>query len=293
MRINRASLAAAGLTLAVLAALAFGARCMSLTMVSCSVTSLWQDQAQLDVPYAGTRPEVVAAMLELASVGPQDHVVDLGTGDGRILIAAARDRGARGVGVDLDAGLIARAQRSARSEGVEARVTFRTEDLFRTPLAEATVLTMFLLPEVNLRLRPRILSDMRPGARVVSHAFDMADWRPDAATRVGGSRLYLWVVPARVEGRWRMVRAEGGAAELTLRQSFQRLEGTLAAGGRSVPVRDGRLNGAHIRFAAGDGGAAALYEGIVRGDTIEARPGTGAWRATRVESGPGAVTPRE
>lgn len=277
MRVSRVSLVAAGLTLLVLGALAFGARCMSLTQVSCSINSLWSEQAQLDVPYAGTRPEVVARMLELANVGPGDHVVDLGTGDGRILIAAARDRGARGLGVDLDAGLIRSAQRTAEREGLADRVSFRTEDLFATPLGEATVLTMFLLPEVNLRLRPRIFAEMRPGARVVSHAFDMGDWRPDAAARVGGSRLYLWIVPARVEGRWQVVRENGGRAELVLRQTHQRVHGTLG----SAAIRDAGLRGDRLRFVVDEGAGPRLYEGVVRGDGIE---GARAWRAVKVQT---------
>jgi SAM-dependent methyltransferase len=275
VRISRVSLVAAGLTLLVLGALAFGARCMSLTQVSCSIGALWSEQAQLDVPYAGTRPEVVAKMLELGGVGPDDHVVDLGTGDGRILIAAARDRGARGLGVDLDAGLIRSAQRTAEREGIADRVVFRTEDLFATPLSDATVLTMFLLPEVNLRLRPRIFAEMRPGARVVSHAFDMGDWRPDAAARVGGSRLYLWVVPARVGGRWQVVRENGSRAELVLRQTHQRLQGTFGG----AAIREAGLHGLRLRFLVDEGGAPTLYEGNVRGDAIE---GARGWRAVRI-----------
>ncbi|HEY0012095.1 MAG TPA: class I SAM-dependent methyltransferase [Allosphingosinicella sp.] len=288
MRISRVSLAAAGLTLVVLAALAFGARCMSLTMVSCSIDSLWREQAQLDVPYAGTRPEVVAKMLELAAVGPRDYVVDLGTGDGRILIAAARDRGARGLGVDLDDGLIRSARRTAERAGVAGRVSFRTEDLFATPLRDASVLTMFLLPDVNLRLRPRILAEMQPGARVVSHAFDMGDWRPDAAGRVGGSRIYLWIVPARVAGRWQIVRADGSRAVLTLSQAFQVVQGSLAAGGgAAVPIRDARLSGARIRFVADQAGGPHLYEGVVRGDSIQPLAGNDGWRAVRLGPPPG------
>jgi hypothetical protein len=272
---NRVSLVAAGLTLLVLGALAFGARCMSVTQVSCSIGSLWSEQARLDVPYAGTRPEVVAKMLELASVGPQDYVVDLGTGDGRILTAAARDRGARGLGVDLDAGLIRSAQRIAEREGVARRVSFRTEDLFATPLSEATVLTMFLLPEVNLRLRPRIFAEMRPGARVVRNAFDMGDWRPDAVARVGGSRLYLWVVPARAEGRWQVTSENGGRAELILRQTHQRLHGTFGGGA----IREAGLRGPRIRFLVDEGGGPRLYEGTVSGDAID---GARGWRAVRI-----------
>jgi hypothetical protein len=265
----RLSLVAAGLTLFVLAGLAVGARCLSLTRISCTATSFWTEQPELDVPYAETRSEVVAKMLELAAVGPRDYVIDLGTGDGRILIAAARDHGARGLGVDLDPALIDQARDNAEEQGVAGRVYFRTLDLFETPVGEATVITMFLLPEVNLQLRPRILGQMQPGARVVSHAFDMGDWRPDAEGRVGGSRVYLWIVPARVDGRWRLVREDGGSAELILRQNYQRIGGALTSAGETRRIRDSQLRGDRIRFVADDGEGPRLYEGIVRGDVIE------------------------
>ena len=142
-------------------------------------------------------PSRTAQMLEMAEVGPGDHVIDLGTGDGRILIAAARERGARGLGIDIDPVMVAKAQANAERAGVADRVRFETADLFKTDLAEADVVTMFLLPEVNLRLRPRLLAQLKPGTRIVSHAFDMGDWRPDETRRVGGAVVHLWRVPER------------------------------------------------------------------------------------------------
>ncbi len=292
MRRSRINLAAAGLTLLVILGIAISARCLSLTQVSCSTTSFWGDQSPLDVPYAGTRRVVVAKMLEMAGVGSRDHVIDLGTGDGRILIAAARDRGASGLGVDLDEGLIQRAKASATDQGVADRVTFRTANLFDTPLGEATVLTMFLLPEVNLKLRPRILSDMRPGTRVVSHAFDMGDWRADAVERVGGSRVYLWIVPAPVEGRWELKRADGGRAEVVLKQSYQQVQGTFASDGAEARAFQGQMQGARIRFPLDESGGPVMYEGVVHGDTIESLPqaqqggvpNAGEWTARRLSS---------
>lgn len=285
-----ARLAAAALALLVLAGLGLGARCMSVTSVSCSFSSLWGEQPALDVPYAGTRSEVIARMLELAEVGPADHVIDLGTGDGRILIAAARDRGARGEGVDLDPVLVRRAQRNAEREGVSDRVAFRTENLFATPLGRASVLTLFLLPEVNLRLRPRILGEMRPGARVVSHAFDMGDWPPDARGRAGGARVYLWIVPARVAGRWRLVHEDGGEARLAFTQHFQRIGGTVVAAGVARPLAHSRLRGARIGFVADSGAGPRRYEGLVQGDAIvpastsatAGPPLAQGWRADRL-----------
>lgn len=179
----------------VLGLIALGGRCASPTMVSCSVDTLFSGGPKLDVPYKGTRPAVIARMLEMAEVRPGDHVIDLGTGDGRILIAAAREHGARGVGIDLDAVLIGRAQANARRAGVADRVRFETGDLFQTDLSAADVVTMYLLPEVNYRLCPRLLTQLKPGARIVSHAFDMGDWKPDATRRAGGATVHLWRVP--------------------------------------------------------------------------------------------------
>jgi SAM-dependent methyltransferase len=185
----------------VLALIALGGRCMSPTMVSCSVDTLLNGGPKLDVPYKGTRPAVIARMLEMAQVGAGDQVIDLGTGDGRILIAAARDRGASGLGIDLDAVLIRRAQANARRAGVADRVRFETGDLFKADLAAADVVTMYLLPEVNWRLCPRLLAQLRPGARIVSHAFDMGDWRPNQTRRAGGAIVHLWRVPGWGERR--------------------------------------------------------------------------------------------
>lgn len=179
----------------VLGLIALGGRCISPTMVSCSADTLLNGGPRLDVPYKGTRPAVVARMLEMADVRAGDHVIDLGTGDGRILIAAARERGASGFGIDLDAVMIRKAQASARRAGVADRVRFETGDLFKADLSAADVVTMYLLPEVNYRLCPRLLAQLRPGARIVSHAFDMGDWKPDETRRVGGALVHLWRVP--------------------------------------------------------------------------------------------------
>lgn len=152
-------------------------------------------QVRINAPYVETSPEVVTAMLKAASVKPDDVVYDLGCGDGRIAIAAAREFGARGVGVDLSPEHIAEARRSAREAGVASRVEFRQQDLFDTDLGKATVVTLYLLPEVNLELRPKLLRELKPGTRVVSHAFDLGDWKPDKQFEVNGSRVFLWVVP--------------------------------------------------------------------------------------------------
>jgi hypothetical protein len=158
-------------------------------------------QAQLhapDVIFLPTPPEVVAAMLKVARVGKGDVIYDLGSGDGRIVISAVKDFGAaRGVGIDIDPERIAEASANARQAGVADRVTFLNQDLFTTNFSEATVVTLYLLPSLNLRLRPKLLSDLRPGTRIVSHAFDIGDWVPEQTLDVGGRRVYFWTIPAR------------------------------------------------------------------------------------------------
>lgn len=148
-----------------------------------------------DVRYEPSPQGVVHAMLELARVKPNDVVYDLGSGDGRIPITAARDHGARAVGIDIDPELIEVARENAREAGVAERVEFRNEDLFEADFSDATVVTLFLYPDVNLRLRPRLLRELRPGTRVVSHWHDMGDWRPDRTIRVLDRPVYLWIVP--------------------------------------------------------------------------------------------------
>jgi protein-L-isoaspartate O-methyltransferase len=150
-----------------------------------------------DVPYVPTPPAVVDEMLRLAAVKPGDVVYDLGCGDGRIVVTAAQRFGVRGVGIDIDPERVAEARENVRSAGLDGRVEIRQQDLFTTDFREATVVTIYLLPGVNLRLRPRLLEQLRPGARIVSHAFDMDDWRPDRTVTVGASTVYLWTVPER------------------------------------------------------------------------------------------------
>ncbi len=265
---RRFNLPALALTLLVSGSVALGARCLSPGVARCSWETLTGHGPTLDVPYLGTRPEVIDKMLDMAAVGPGDRVLDLGTGDGRILIAAAR-RGASGTGIDIDPVLIGEAKAAAIRAGVADRTRFMAQDLFVTPVRGHSVVTMFLLPQVNLRLRSRLLRDLAPGSRIVSHAFDMADWAPDSTGRVGGSHLYLWRVPAAVAGEW--VLDDG--ARVTLHQHFQDIGGALRRAGSTETLTRTGLRGSLIRFMA----LGRNYEGLVNGDSI-----TGAnWRAHR------------
>jgi SAM-dependent methyltransferase len=150
-----------------------------------------------DVRYEPSPPEVVDAMLKLAEVGKRDLVYDLGCGDGRIVVAAARDFGARGVCIDIDPQRIAEARENALKARVQRRITFRTEDLFQADFREATVVTLYLLPHLNLRLRPKLWSELKPGTRIVSHSHDMGDWKPEKQVVVDGQTIYFWTVPAK------------------------------------------------------------------------------------------------
>ncbi|MGB3166682.1 MAG: class I SAM-dependent methyltransferase [Alteraurantiacibacter sp.] len=232
----------------------------------------------LDVPYVESRQSTVDAMLEMAAVGPQDEVIDLGTGDGRILLSAAADRGARGTGVDLDPTLVEEARANAERMDVAERVAFREEDLFDTPLGQADVVTMFLLPEVNLRLRPRLLEELRPGARIVSNRFDMGDWRPDEVRRVAGYPVYLWIVPADVSGRWQL-QVGGRVIELELEQQFQDVTGTALVDGERIAVT-GTVQGEEVRLVFDAGEGERVFELELDGERL-ASPGDPALQAKR------------
>lgn len=221
----------------------------------------------LDVPYVPTPPEVVSRMLEVAKVGPQDFVIDLGSGDGRIAIAAVKDFKAKGaMGVDINPERIAEANANAKKAGVSDKVEFREANLFHTDFSSASVLTMYLLPDVNVALRDKVLQ-MKPGTRVVSHAFDMDEWEADHYERVDGRSVYMWVVPARVEGRWKLEGPDGGM-ELDLQQNFQHVSGAAkAAGGEALPVI-GKLNGSSLELTLGDGQNARRLRGDVQGASM-------------------------
>lgn len=235
---------------------------------------------RLDAPYVPTPEPVVEAMLDLAGVGPDDYLIDLGSGDGRIPVAAGR-RGARALGVDIDPERIAQANLAAQLAGVEGRVSFRRQDMFETPIADASVVAMYLLPDINLRLRPRLLTELRPGTRVVTHAFTMGDWAPDQRRVIGERNIYLWIVPAVVEGRWELTEGNGPPATLVLEQHFQAVVGTLAGPGGVAAIREARLRGSDFSFTVDTASGPRTYRGIVSDDSIVPESGR-AWRARRV-----------
>jgi len=257
-----------------------------------------------DVPFVATPMNVVEAMLDLAKVRADDFVIDLGSGDGRIVIAAAKKYGARGLGVELDGALVSQARREAERQGVRNKVDFRAENLFVTDIDRATVLTAYLYPRVNIALRPRIFAELRPGTRIVSHEFDFGTWKPDARVTVPvpnkpygppTSDVLLWIVPANAAGRWQWRTAIDGAArecEVTLQQKFQELRGTGSVDGAPVRVEDPRLRGDEIRFTlvAAMNGRAVRHEftGRIAGDSMSGKARTphaesgAAWQAKRI-----------
>jgi hypothetical protein len=234
-----------------------------------------QEEKDLDTPYVQTPQVVVDRMLELAKIGPDDYVIDLGSGDGRMVITAARRYGAQGFGVDLDRRLVQLANRNAARAGVARRARFYERDLFATDVSPATVLTLYLLPDVNLAIRSRLLATLRPGARIVSHDYDFGEWPPDHQLEMAApgktvgvqqrSKVFYWVVPGRAAGRWRWQLALDGRVEdfeLVLDQNFQKLQGKLTGGARSLKLVETSLTGERIGLAAvaGEGAEAARYE---------------------------------
>jgi SAM-dependent methyltransferase len=240
----------------------------------------WDDGT---VPFVVSPEEVVDRMLRIADVGAGDYVIDLGSGDGRIVIGAAR-RGARARGIDIDPSLVARGRENAAAAGVAERTEFVAQDLFDTDLSPASVVTMYLLPEVNLKLRPKLLT-LKPGTRLVSHDWNMGEWEPDETIELrtpekpvglgGKSRIHLWIVPADARGRWvAEVPQQGGTWEFDIGQVFQAvgLSARVAGSGRDLTVRATRLRGTEIKMAITGlvGGKAwnHLFKGTISGDRM-------------------------
>jgi SAM-dependent methyltransferase len=259
-----------------------------------------------DVEYVPTPPEVVTEMLRLVDVTKQDVVYDLGCGDGRLVITAAKRYGARGVGVDVDPARIRESRENARKAGVAKQVKFLEQDLFETDVREATVVTLYLLPKLNLQLRPKLLRDLKPGTRVVSHDFDMDEWQPDQVVKVSGANydhtVYYWVIPADVAGTWRVNVPTSQSAQpstLRLQQQFQTVRGAAHFASDEVAISDVTLTGDRLRFTIARGNQVRMdFEGRVEGDAMrgraEVRDGSSMqrhdWSAERVSTS-AATTP--
>ncbi len=250
-----------------------------------------------EVPFVPSPQVVVDEMLRLANVTKDDFVMDLGSGDGRILITAATKFGAHGIGVDLDENLIFQSEANAQNAGVSERVQFMRQDLFKTDLKRATVITMYLLPGVNMRLRP-VLLGLKPGTRIVAHDFDLGDWKPDAKVTIRKNAM-LWVVPAKVDGRWRLqlpLPAGAQTWDMDLRQKHQEIDGVVRVADRPPGgIWQPALRGDKVSFVLVDNTvredeANMYFEGTVRDGVMsgEFRRGVGAsqtrhaWRAERV-----------
>ena len=229
-------------------------------------------QAGKDVVWVPTPQALVDKMLDMAKVTPADFVMDLGSGDGRTVITAAK-RGATAMGIEYNPDMVELSKRNATAAGMTAKATFMKADLFETDLSKATVITMFLLPDINLKLRPKILN-LKPGTRIVSNSFTMDDWQADETATVTENctswcTALFWIVPAKVAGTWQL-----GSSTLTLKQEFQMVSGTLG----TATITDGRLRGEGIRFNVGT----TRYTGTVSGNTMKGTTSTGqSWTATK------------
>jgi len=231
-----------------------------------------------DVVWVPTPDELVEKMLNLGNVTASDYLIDLGSGDGRTVIMAAK-RGARAHGIEYNPEMVELSKRNAAAAGVSERATFAKEDLFESDFSKASVITMFLLPQINLKLRPKIL-DLKPGTRIVSNSFTMGEWREDGSDSmdtecINWCTALLWIVPAKVGGTWKL--AQG---ELTLLQSYQFISGTLQDGNQVTPIANGKIKGDQILFNAGG----VVYAGQVSGDSMQGTLSSGGnWTATRAQ----------
>ncbi len=264
-----------------------------------AATAMAQDYG--DTPYVQTPQVVVDKMLEIAKVSSKDYLVDLGSGDGRMIITAAKRYGARGFGVDLNKSLVTLSNRNAAKMGVANRAVFYERDLHETDLAKADVLTLYLLPEVNLMVRPRILA-LKPGTRLVSHDYGFGEWPPDVELTMDApgkpvgrdqkSKVMFWVVPSRVAGKW-VWQGPAGLYELQIEQVFQKITGTLSAGGRRATIEKAVLTGDHISFEAaldksdkGDRGRQEFSGKVINNaiaGNMRVAGAAQAWNATRTE----------
>jgi SAM-dependent methyltransferase len=245
-------------------------KCYSLIiLVLILVSANPESRAQLlDVPYVPTPENVVEKMLDMAQVGPGDYVIDLGSGDGRIVIAAAK-RGAYGHGIDLDPRRVREARENAKKAGMEDRVIFIEGNIFDADFSRASVVTMYLLNSVNIQLRPYLLKNLKPGSRLVSHDFDMGSWKPDQFLREETSDIYFWVIPAQIQGQWTW-KIDGKSFSMAASQEFQEINLQLKNGNEVLPVTSSLLKGDRISFIVSDPDSDEkhIYSGRIEGKQI-------------------------
>lgn len=248
-------------------------------------------ESYIPTPYVPSTAIAVDEMLRVADVRPEDLVVDLGSGDGRIVIAAARDYGARGLGIEIDPALVRESAENARRAGVADRVVFREGDVLKADFGAATVVTMYLLPQLVEQVKPRLLA-LKPGTRIVAHDFGFKDWAPDRTVNIS-KNYYLYVVPARAAGKWRLeAQLPGGARDydFELEQTYQRIRGGARVAGGYLPAFEARLTGDRIGFVLVENDTSHYFEGRINGAEITGTVHSGAgreritnrWRATRV-----------
>jgi hypothetical protein len=254
-----------------LTSLLLGSSLAAALAVALAGTALAAD-TEPEAPYVTSPDYVVDKMLELGNVGPGDYVIDLGSGDGRIAIAAAQ-QGAFALGVEIDPELVRRSRDNAAEAGIADRVMFLEQDLFKTDISDASVVMMYLLQSLNLKLRPRLLEELRPGTHVVSHNYHMGEWKPDAQAEFGKAdvpwnAVYAWVVPADVAGRWRW-QVDGEPFSWRVEQQFQELSTHLELGGSALEPENVELSGRRIGFSTEHDGTRYIFSGRVEGDRID------------------------
>ena len=272
------------------------------SLVSISGAAAESDVERTGGPYVPTPQAVVDAMLDLARVGALDHVIDLGSGDGRIVLTAAQRFSAHGTGYDIDPELVQKSTEEARRRGLADRVSFREQDVLQARVEDATVLTMYLLPGMMQTLQGKLVRELRPGTRVVSHDFSFNDWKPDrevsvdVAEKYGSagrwkSTLFYWIVPGRIEGAWQ-VRAPACSPQpfaLVIEQQFQYFAGAATIRGRSVAVTGGRIEGERLRFRLAGPAGVCDFDGVIEGDRLRGDTrggGSAAWTAEKVSFAP-------
>ena len=276
-------------------------RCCIVFFAFCSTTVAAADVERTGGPYVPTPQTVVDAMLDLAKVGPHDFVIDLGSGDGRIVLTAAQRYSARGLGVDIDPELVQQSNAEAQRRGLADRVSFKEQDVLQARIEEATVLTLYLLPGMMQSLQAKFIRELKPGTRIVSHDFPFGDWKPDREISVDvpekygtpgqwKSTLFYWIVPAQVQGVWH-VSAPGLVGQplpVTLMQRYQYVEGSATANGRRIPVAEGKIEADQVRFKLAIPGGAYEFRGAVEGDRMRGEAVQGArtvsWSAVKVRT---------